>query len=691
MKLKKTRVLIVTMLCAVFFGITTHTELHGEAKGSAKAAPASLHSKLTGNDLDPVKGQNQVEEKSELSRSETYKWLRHMKSTPSMNQPFGVAVAPSGNLYVADGNNKFIRVFDKFDKYKTSFGTGQFLRPYGIAVDTNGNIYVTDYDADYVRKFNKRFKLVKSWGGTGNGNSQFYGPAGIWVDGERVFVADAGNHRVQVFDRNGNLLTKFGSEGKEVGEFRSPWGVVVDGVGNVYVSEGGNNRVQKCRPQTNTFVCDQILTGEFRDPHLLCIDQNRERIYVADTGNNRIQVFDADWNFIAKFGSTGTGKRQMRRPSGVVVKNNGQVFVTDTLNNRAQRWCGYYPWEVVATPSEGYLNRTAVVSANDIWAVGTIPNQFFQLTESLILHWDGGTWSKTIDPPGGGLAGIAALSPNDVWAVGHTWECGVECIDADTLTLHFDGDRWEIVPSPSLPGSCSWMICSYPDDFLHDVAFASTNDVWAVGVGRGETLILHWDGTSWSISPSPSNDAGGSSLASVGVVSANNVWAVGQYDSNGNTGNLIVHWDGSSWKVVLSPNIPTGNNTLNDVAVVSANDVWAVGNYYENGISKNLVLHWDGAAWNVVPSPNVGTGNNTLTSVQASASNDIWAAGEGDGKALLLHWDSTTWSIVPTPNVGLGRFAGLGIVSPDDVWAVGSGPDGTLVARGGPPCSRTPR
>src|SRR5207248_3047287 len=98
------------------------------------------------------------------------------------------------------------------------------------------------------------------------------------------------------------------------------------------------------------------------------------------------------------------------------------------------------------------------------------------------------------------------------------------------------------------------------------------------------------------------------------------------YTNNASVGQTLVeHWNGSSWSVISSPDVGTSSNSLNDVAVASGNDVWAVGYYADNSVHKTLIEHWDGNAWSVIPSPNMGTSNNYLHGVQAAASNDVWA------------------------------------------------------------------
>src|SRR5207253_1359432 len=81
---------------------------------------------------------------------------------------------------------------------------------------------------------------------------------------------------------------------------------------------------------------------------------------------------------------------------------------------------------------------------------------------------------------------------------------------------------------------------------------------------------------------------------------------------------LVEHWNGSQWSVVPSPN-GAGNNALNGVAAVSANDVWAVGSIS----NQTLIEHWDGTQWNIVPNP----GNGILYAASALSANDVWAVG----------------------------------------------------------------
>jgi hypothetical protein len=196
---------------------------------------------------------------------------------------------------------------------------------------------------------------------------------------------------------------------------------------------------------------------------------------------------------------------------------------------------------------------------------------------------------------------------------------------------------------------------------LNAVAAVSSSDVWAVGYLNDGTLIEHWDGTQWSIVPSP-NGGTYSELFAVSVVSATNIWAVGRVASSYPTYTLIEHWDGTQWSIVPSPQESDGG--LYGITALSSTDIWAVG--YQNN-DQTLIEHWDGSQWSIVSSPNppqwsvVPSGKIKFAAyffgVVAISTTDVWAVGFFDYKAkgekgqksLTEHWDGTKWVIVPSP------------------------------------------
>src|SRR5262249_41972297 len=152
---------------------------------------------------------------------------------------------------------------------------------------------------------------------------------------------------------------------------------------------------------------------------------------------------------------------------------------------------------------------------------------------------------------------------------------------------------WSVVSSPNSSGS--------GDTNLGAVAAISPTDAWAVGStvpsisAISSTLTEHWDGSKWSMVSSPNVGSFSNELLGVAAVASNDVWAVGLYvNSNQISQTLIEHWNGTSWNVVNSPNVGTSYNALNGVSAVSANDVWAVGYSRDgtSGVFSTLVEHW---------------------------------------------------------------------------------------------------
>jgi hypothetical protein len=327
-------------------------------------------------------------------------------------------------------------------------------------------------------------------------------------------------------------------------------------------------------------------------------------------------------------------------------------------------------WAIVQSPNvpgaTNILNAVTALSANDVWTVGGTVYQGYTVVE----HWDGTSWTIIPSPNVANmlnnLNGVAAVSPTDIWAVGQTNPLSGGM--PSTLTEHWNGTSWTIVPSPNAGTQGS---------ALNAVAAVSTTDVWAVGylgIGYSGPLIEHWNGTSWSV---VATNLAGSSLNGISAVSATDIWAVG----NLNSGPLTLHWDGSSWKAV--PNAPPNANYsgASSVAARASNDVWFAG--FEQPVSgpnfSTLMEHWNGMTWSIVASPNSSLTQNLLHAITpVPGSNQLWAVGtatpmSGPSIALIERWNGSTWSLVNSPTLGQdgGFLSGVSAVSATDVWSVG--------------------
>jgi hypothetical protein len=338
-----------------------------------------------------------------------------------------------------------------------------------------------------------------------------------------------------------------------------------------------------------------------------------------------------------------------------------------------EQWNGS-TWSVVSSPNVGpgnnQLNGVIALSPSLAWAVGYSVQQNGP-PQTLSEYWNGTQWSFVTNPNQGtfhSLSGVAARSTSDVWAVG---QYVTSSNNFDTLTEHWNGSAWSIIPSPNS--------MSQLNDLL-GVAVIAANNVWAVGNSNADqqTLVEHWNGTMWSIVPSPSPGVNGNSLNAVVAVSANDVRAVGyQYNSSGIQQTLIEQWNGSAWSVVPSPSPGPSMNELMGVTALSAANVWAVGYHDGSNTLQTLTEHWNGSNWSVVASPNAVSGSS-LYGISATSASNVWAVGtygtfNGVYYTLIEHWNGTAWSVVTSPNPGSAYsiLNGVAAISGSSAWAVG--------------------
>jgi hypothetical protein len=228
-------------------------------------------------------------------------------------------------------------------------------------------------------------------------------------------------------------------------------------------------------------------------------------------------------------------------------------------------------------------------------------------------------------------------------------------------------------------------------NFLSSTSVISANDIWAVGdatsaTGYDQTFAEHWNGTSWTIIPTPNFGKFDNDLNGVVAISTNDVWAVGDWSQNSTATALIgtaLHWNGSTW--TLYTFTPSGNTAMLAVTAISSNDVWAVGTADYAGTGGNGVLtvaeHWNGSSWSQAATPSPSVFDSELFAVSAWSSTDVWAVGRQQSnvansplQALAEHWDGTTWSVVATPNsTGDNEIFGVNALEAGHAVGVGYG------------------
>lgn len=283
-----------------------------------------------------------------------------------------------------------------------------------------------------------------------------------------------------------------------------------------------------------------------------------------------------------------------------------------TFQQIIEQWDGK-KWKVFPNPtfppnSQADLFAITSITANDIWAVGNLVQDLSNggaLSFNLFEHWNGTAWTPTLINTNAfeALTGVSADATNDAWAVG--WVAPLNAGDTTTTrAIHWDGTEWTDVTTPLNVG--------HGPNQLNALLALAPNDAWAVGdstPGKPEesatlTLILHWDGTSWKVVPSPNvgpkTHSQSNRLFGLTANSANDIWAFGSYfaaDGSGHQMTLLLHWDGTSWEIAPSPN-PTKGNFLDDTLFAgvtpSADNVWIFGGeaeFQNNHGIETLALH----------------------------------------------------------------------------------------------------
>ena len=272
-----------------------------------------------------------------------------------------------------------------------------------------------------------------------------------------------------------------------------------------------------------------------------------------------------------------------------------------------------------------------------------------------------GTWNTY-------LTAITTVSTNDVWAVG--FSTGNSLPDQN-LIEHWDGTKWSVVASPNVGTTSNALVA---------VSAVSSSDIWAAGYYQGANghvpTTLHWNGSAWSaVNVFLPAAAYWGELHGITMLSSNDGWAVGEW-FDGNVHSYTLHWDGNFWNNVTAVD-PYGSAYLQAVSASSSNDVWAGGYFYQNSYYFDYAIHWNGSQWTLV-SPNDG-GNSAIQGIKAIAPNNVWAVGTGPDnywpyheKSLILHWDGTRWSRIYVPNYQDRNYL-LGISGPaaNDLWVVG--------------------
>ena len=259
-------------------------------------------------------------------------------------EPYGVAVDSKDKIYVADTYVGAIFIFNAESDKVEFIHNGKevhFEQIIGLAIDDDDRLFVSDSHLRTVFVFDPAHRLVGSFG-----QESLERPSGIALDTRNrfLYVADVAKDHIAVFDADSfKLLRTIGGPPAKVGDedagtFARPTNVAVDASGNVYVADTLNDRIQIFDADgnfINMFGRAGDGPGAFGRPKGLAIDRDGH-IWVADTSMDRVQVFDREGRLAGFFGMHGTLPGQFILPTGIAIDKRNRVLVSEQFKGRVQ-------------------------------------------------------------------------------------------------------------------------------------------------------------------------------------------------------------------------------------------------------------------------------------------------------------------------------------------------------------------
>lgn len=279
------------------------------------------------------------------------------------SDPWGIALDPAGNLYVADagGSNRIRRigadgVVSTLAGGSEGFADGigaaaAFNTPSGLARDAAGNLYVADTGNHAIRKITPQGQ-VTTLAGTGSAGyrdgdaaqAQFDAPIGVAVDAAgKVYVADTYNDRIRVIGTDAMVSTLAGGDGPAYGDgigaeasFDTPCALAVDPAGTVWVADTGNGAIRRIAPdgKVDTFARSTTLGDKvlLRRPLSLALTRDGY-LYAGDMAHGLVLQFAPDAQMAVLTGASGDGDRFVR-PAGIALDANGALRLSDAASHR---------------------------------------------------------------------------------------------------------------------------------------------------------------------------------------------------------------------------------------------------------------------------------------------------------------------------------------------------------------------
>jgi DNA-binding beta-propeller fold protein YncE len=239
-------------------------------------------------------------------------------------------ISDDGSYGILQKNNKEVKDSDRFLSVGTA--TGQFNWPQGIAV--NGSIaYIVDSNNGRIQRFDLGAQeFLEPFGGLGKKSGLFLRPEGIFIFEDEIFIADTRNHRIQVFSIEGVVKRVFGELGDADNQFRLPTSCAVSPGGEAFVVDSKHALIKVFDVEGRFLRRFGGLSSSRREPGLLslpkgiALDPESDVVYIADTGNSRIQVFDKNGKFLRFVEAPGM---VFKTPQGLAISDSGEMAISD--------------------------------------------------------------------------------------------------------------------------------------------------------------------------------------------------------------------------------------------------------------------------------------------------------------------------------------------------------------------------
>ena len=264
-------------------------------------------------------------------------WLR-LPPGWNLGETGGVATDARGHVYVFHRGSHPLLEFEPGGELVREIGKGLFVSAHGVEVDPEGNIWAVDVGNHTVLKFNPAGRVTMVLGrkgGASNKNEEFNKPTDIaFAPNGDIYVTDGyGNSRVMKFSQDGRLLKKWGQKGTGPGEFDTPHSVAVDAKGRVYIADRENKRIQIFDADGN-FLRQWTHVGA---PWGLEITPD-QHIYMSDGYANRVLKLDLEGKILGALGETGRDPGQFRLVHHIAIGNNEEIYATEIVNWRVQKF-----------------------------------------------------------------------------------------------------------------------------------------------------------------------------------------------------------------------------------------------------------------------------------------------------------------------------------------------------------------